>query len=237
LIGHYPVFLLQNGVASPPADGLPSVPSPGSITGMSQGFATPPGKYFAGEQVSLRSSTARASANEMGILIASGALAALAMALVHMNLRLPGHAILKPLLPIMLGLAFVPRRFGGCIAGLGAAATAGLLLMGGWGEIHASAMTSLVLLGPALDVAAGGVHSRAVLIARCAAAGLFANLAALGVKLVAAPLGWESGGGRGFAALWPFGILTFVGFGLLAGALSAAISLAILRRGEWTNRP
>ncbi len=199
---------------------------------MAQGFASPPIRNLSNERVSLRSTASAWSAREIGLLVASGIVATLAMAMIHLNLRVPGHAILKPLLPISLGLAFVPRRVGGCIAGLAAAVTAAMMLLGGWGEIHASSLTSLILLGPALDRAARGNHTRAALVGRSAVAGLFANMAALGVKLVAAPLGWESGGGRGFAALWPFGILTFAACGILAGALGAGICLAALRRGD-----
>ena len=199
--------------------------------------ANPPGQHTAAEPIILRKAGDRISAAEIGIVLASGALATLAMALVHLSIRVPGHAILKPVLPVAFGLALVARPAAGSLAGLGALASAIMLLVGGWGEVHASALTSLVLLGPALDLAERGAHRGTEFIIRGAAAGLVVNLAALGVKLLAAPLGWESGGGRGFAAVRPLGIFTFAICGILAGALCVAIRLAGGYRGELTDAP
>jgi hypothetical protein len=195
-------------------------------------FANPPRQHKGVEPITLRHAGDRISAAEVGILLASGAVATLTMALVHLSIRVPGHAILKPVLPLAFGLAFVARSAAGSLAGIGALASAIVLLVGGWGEVHVSALTGLVLLGPALDLAERGAHRGTEFILRGAAAGLVVNLAALGVKLLAAPLGWESGGGRGFATVWPLGIFTFAICGMLAGALCVAIRLAAGHRAD-----
>jgi hypothetical protein len=204
---------------------------------MSQGFATGPAGKWGAERCSLRASEPPISAVDVAWLLAAAALATAAMAAIHLGLRLPGHAILKPALPIAIGLSLVPRPHAGGIVGLGAAAIAGMLLLGGVGEIHASAIASLVLLGPAIDLAARGTHAKSVLLARFAAAGFAANMMALAIKLAATSFGLESGGGRGFAALWPMSMLSFAACGTLAGLLSAAVCLPFARRGGPDGQP
>ena len=184
------------------------------------------------ELVCLRRQSSRISIGEIALLLAVGAAAAWVMGAIHLSLRVPGHAIFKPLLPMTLGLALVPRKASGSVMGLGAALMSGAMLVGGFGDLRASAMTSLLLLGPALDVAARGTHAKRILLVRFAIAGLVTNLIAVGVKLAATSMGLETGGGRGFFALWPVSLFSFIACGALAGLASAAICLAVSRRGE-----
>jgi hypothetical protein len=202
---------------------------------MAQGSATGPRSDVAGQRVSLRSATGRATAADLAVLLATAGLAAVAVAAIHLSLRMPGHAILKPMLPMAIGLSLVPRRFSGTFVGLAAALIGGVLLVGQWGEIHLSALTSLVLLGPALDVASSGTHARWLLVGRFAAAGLIANMAAMGVKVAAITLSLESGG-RGFVASWPASALSFAACGVLAGLLGSAICLPLARNGSRGTR-
>jgi hypothetical protein len=190
---------------------------------MSQVFTSPPILRLRTDPISLRSRVGRVTARELSVLAVAGGLAALAMAMVHLNLRIPGHAILKPLLPLTFGLVLVPRRAAGCMIAVTAAATTAVLAFGQWGELQLPALTSLVLLGPALDLAARGTHSKGAFLARFALAGCAVNLLAMGSRIVAMALGFSLGGGRGFAALWPFSLFSFVACGALAGILSAAI--------------
>jgi hypothetical protein len=203
---------------------------------MSQVFATPPIPRPGTESIALRSGMQRISTGEIALLLAFGALAALAMGLVHLGLRLPGHAVLKPILPIAIAAAFVPRRASGCVVGLAAGAMAAVMLAGQWGQYQPAALASLVLLGPALDLAARGAHGRSVLLARFAAAGCAANMAAMGVKLLASVVGFESGGG-GFAASWPLPIFSFALCGAFAGLVGAAIALAVRGKNQPTDSP
>jgi hypothetical protein len=199
--------------------------------------ANSPAEYLTSELVNLRPPGTKLSSADLARLMAAGALAALAVALIHMSLRIPGHAIFKPLLPIAIGLARAPRHASGWVAGLGAAAMSGVLLLGPWGHIQVSTFTSLVLLGPAFEWAAQGWHTKGLLYIRFALAGLATNGVAVLVKLTTVSFGFESGGGRGFAALWPVSLFSFLACGAVAGLLAAAICIPRSRRGDSIHRP
>ena len=123
----------------------------------------------------------------------------------------------------------VPRRYAGAMIGASATAFSGLLMVAGWGDIRLSAFTALVMLGPALDLAARGAHSRPVFVMRFALAGLAANMLAMGAKWIAIPLELETGG-RGFLAKWPASAFSFAVCGVLAGLVAAAVGLTRTRR-------
>jgi hypothetical protein len=55
----------------------------------------------------------RATWVEFAFLIGCGVCAALASTVLRMQLRIPGHAVLRAIVPISLGLAVVPRRGAG----------------------------------------------------------------------------------------------------------------------------
>jgi hypothetical protein len=66
------------------------------------------------------------------------------MCFTDFNLQIPGHAILRAVLPMAIGLALVPRKNGGTVMGVAALG----------GELPGlGACTSLALLGPMLDLA------------------------------------------------------------------------------------
>ncbi|MCY2991584.1 MAG: hypothetical protein NTY19_27480, partial [Planctomycetota bacterium] len=89
---------------------------------------------------------------ELGILIAAGGGAAVAVACLDFHLRVPGHAILRAMLPMALGLSLAPRRFGGVVMGCSAYSTTLLLRFAGGPTPGIGAFTSLCLLGPMLDL-------------------------------------------------------------------------------------
>lgn len=158
------------------------------------------------------------------LLVSCGIVATLMVALIDLDLKTPGHAILKGTFPIALGLALVPRRFSGfvisgtCIATLYALRSFPSLELPGGG-----ATTSLILLGPMLDLflwkAKPGINT----YVRFGLAGLLTNALAFSVR-------W---GGKS-ALIGPLGMIkldkwltiapiTYALCGIAAGIVSAAI--------------
>ena len=130
-------------------------------------------------------SAAKLSLAEIAVLALAGFAAATAEAWIHLGLKVPGHAILRAILPMILGLALVPRRGSG--SAMGAFSGVGAILAN-WlpGEgISIAAGIAMILVGPALDVALLGADASHWLYARFALAGVLANLAALSIKVIA----------------------------------------------------
>jgi hypothetical protein len=183
------------------------------------------------------------NSRELAILLACGVLAAMAVAMVTVPLRIPGHAILRAALPMVAGLALVPRRSAGGVMSLGALAAVGVFYFGSIGNLQAAAVTGLLALGPAIDLALRDEPTGWRLYLRLALAGTVANLLAWGVRMMvaiwfAAPLagsgrgggggmGLGGGGGRAvahqFLEFWAAAILTFAVCGAIAGLASAAV--------------
>src|SRR5262245_257129 len=95
----------------------------------------------------------RISTLEIVALLVFGALAAIAVSMIHMSARVPGHAILRAVFPMAAGLALVPRRSSGLVMSAGAILTTAFLRLGNFGEIQSAAFVSLLALGPMLDLA------------------------------------------------------------------------------------
>jgi hypothetical protein len=164
------------------------------------------------------------SVAEIAFLLLCGAFAALAIGFLHLSLRIPGHAILRGVLPMAAGLAFVPRRSAGTVMAIGAGLTSSILSVANVGSFPASAMISVLLLGPVLDLALLGQPKGWWLYARFIVAGIIANILALGFKLVSVQLGFELiGGGEGFAR---FGIGTLLVSYLICGAIAGLLGAA-----------
>src|SRR6476660_4021329 len=81
------------------------------------------------------SRTPAITAAELACLLGCGALAALAVGLIHGSFGVPGVAILRGLLPIALGFAIVPRRSAGTAMSLVACATAASMNAANIGEL------------------------------------------------------------------------------------------------------
>ncbi len=184
----------------------------------------------------------RISASEFALLLACGALAAMAVCGLHLSFRVPGHAILRAVFPMAAGLAIVPRRAAGAVMAASALFTTAALRLGNLGEIQFAALVSLLVFGPMLDLALVGAPVGWKLYTRFAAAGAAANLVAFAVRYAFALLfarggrgntmggGMENNGGFGqlaggldFLSFWPLALLTFTLCGAAAGGVSAAV--------------
>jgi hypothetical protein len=178
----------------------------------------------AGEQLSVR---------ELLIIILAGAAAAVAVAFLPLQIRIPGHAVLKATLPIVCGIALVPRPWVGTMSGLAAMMTAAIFFLLGIGNLQAAAVTSLLVIGPAIDLALRGAKvGSAQLYLRFAFAGLLANLCAFGVRWGIALL--QTGSLHPLhmkqMALWA--LESFSLCGLAAGVISGVLCFRNLARTE-----
>ncbi len=170
---------------------------------------------------------------ETAALLLCGMAAAFAVLLLEFKWRLPGHAILRGVFPMAMGLAMVPRRGAGTVMGLGAIATAAVVLTSGWGEKGLGSLTSLFLVGPLLDLSTRWSTSGKRVYLAFMSAGVLANLAAMSMQVVAKSMGWGGGGGKSLAAWLPLACVTYPTFGAVAGIVSAA---ALFRWGSPSPR-
>jgi hypothetical protein len=160
------------------------------------------------------------------LLLASCGIAAATMVLLlDFNLRLPGHAILRAVFPMALGMACVPRHGAGSVMGLFAAGTWGVFSVlgrhSGFDMKGLGATTSLLCTGPLLDVALRQARQGWRLYAAFVLAGLASNLTALAVQSLAKFAGWDSGGGRSLSAWLAVAAVTYPVCGVVAGWFSA----------------
>lgn len=172
------------------------------------------------------------SAVELACLFACGALAALAVGLLHLSLHIPGHAILRGVLPMAMGLALVPRRWAGIVMAIGAGVTATAMSAGQIGSFPPTALLSVLALGSVLDVALLGGSKGWRLYARFVFGGAAANLLAFALKTAGVQLGIEVV--RGSGRFMSFGSLAFVSY-ILCGALAGFIGAAAWFRNRVDN--
>ena len=169
------------------------------------------------------------TSTETLVLLGCGIVAAVGVLLIEFSLKLPGHAILRAVPPLALGLSLVPRRGAGTVMGIGALATTGVILGAGWGEKGHGATVSLALIGPVLDLAMRSSTGGKRIYGAFISAGMVANLAAFAFQAGSKYFGW-GGGGKPLAAWLPLAIVTYTAFGAAAGLLSAAICF------RWNDR-
>jgi hypothetical protein len=186
---------------------------------------------------SLAGSAAGIRAAELLALIMAGAAAAVASTYLDFGLGIPGHRILFSVFPIALGLALVPRRAAGTVMGGAAMATVGALALAGVRVPGMGGLTSLILIGPFLDVALRHAGSGWRLYAAFVAAGASANVVAFavraGVKLMGVPAkGGGLGGGQPVGTWLTVSVWTYLLAGLLAGLISAAAWFHFRSRAE-----
>jgi len=170
----------------------------------------------------------RVTALELAILGSLGFGAALLSAYGKTGLGLPGHNLLRVIFPMAMGLALVPRHGSGTIMGLGGLAGGALLAVLGPHGLGAGALTGLVLLGLALDVAMLGAGSGRAVYLRFAAAGLGVNLVALAARAALKVSLHEPK----LAAWLPKALVCYPVCGLLAGLISAAVWFRIQARSQ-----
>ena len=159
------------------------------------------------------------------VIVLAGTTAAAASTFLDFSLRVPGHAILRVILPLMAGMALVPRRGAGTAIG-GVALLTGLSFrIGGMtgGELGLGALTSLAVTGPLLDYALRRVSGGPRLYLACGLAGMVSNLLALVVRGTAKGFGWEHAGARSLARWLPQASVTYLLCGLAAGLVCGAL--------------
>ena len=163
-------------------------------------------------------------AAEYAVWMTMGVAAACASVLPDWKLGLPGHAIVRSVFPLAMGLALAPRRGAGSVmSGVG---LLGALLLGTLkfadSQVGLGALTSLALTGPLLDLALKNAQPGWSLYLRVMSAGVATNLLALGVKagekLLTPGRGKRSFGTWLMQAAWTYPL-----FGLLAGIVSACV--------------
>ena len=160
------------------------------------------------------------------LLIVLGALAAVSSAFMDLGLhRIPGHAILRVVFPVALGLAMVPRRGSGTVMGGSALVTAILLRWGGTQNegLGFGAVTSLLATGPILDFALRRADGGWKQYLAFAIGGLTSNLLALVARGTAKAVGFEAPGRRPLGEWLAQASITYVVCGLLAGLISGAV--------------
>ena len=175
----------------------------------------------------------RLTSGELATLLLAGALATVAIAAISPGWRIPGHAILRAALPMVGGMALVPRRFSGIIMAAGAGAAALGFSSFGLGNWQPSALVSLFALGPAIDIAiAGRAATGWRLYARFAIAGILANSLSFTVRF--AQFWFQHDDGRPHT-LTQFNIGVFLSFaacGAVAGLLSAVVCFRSSRNAK-----
>jgi hypothetical protein len=169
-------------------------------------------------------------AREIVVVVLAGLAAAACTMFLDFNLRIPGHAILRAIIPIALGMSLAPRRLSGTL--ITASAFGGVHLFRFGAEPPGQgAMTSLLLAGPVLDAALWQTSPGWRLYARAAAAGLLVNVLAFAVR----------GGGKlasGSLPLRPWSQwlsvapVTYAVCGLLAGLVAAGLWFRWTPRGN-----
>ncbi len=157
------------------------------------------------------------------MLLGAGVGAALSSVFLDISLRMPGHAILRAVFPMALGLALAPRRMGGLVMGAGAMGTVLVIKAGGLGVVGVGALTSLALTGPLLDVALWRARRGWRLYMAFALAGLGSNLAALAVRGGTKYVGLNHVASWPLAAWLPRATVSYAVCGVLAGLISATI--------------
>lgn len=162
-------------------------------------------------------------AAEWALLFLLGASAGMAATLPDFNLRIPGHAVLRSVFPMALGLALVPRRFAGSVMGCSAFTTVGGVWALGFGGIGTGATTSLALMGPFLDVALFAARRGWQFYLGFVLAGLAVNLVALIVRSGFKVFVQTGTSSRGVGEWWSQAIFTYPACGILAGLLSAIV--------------
>ncbi len=165
------------------------------------------------------------SGREWLILFLAGGLAAYASVMVEFGLRIPGHAILRVVFPMAVGLALVPRRGAGLAMGGFAFLTAlGLTGSGISGEpLSFGATTSLTITGPILDWTLRRTNGGWKQYWAFALAGLTSNLIAFAVK--ASSKAFSNGllPHKQLAVWFPKAVVTYTICGILAGLISGSV--------------
>lgn len=160
---------------------------------------------------------------DAAVFLLAGFTAALCVQFLDFSLRIPGHAILRSVVPVTLGMALAPRRLSGTLIGTSALASAVLLRRLGAEGVGMGAFTSLLAIGPMLDVALWQTRGGKAIFLRCAVAGIVANMAAFAIRGGGKMAQLDSIKMRPLADWLSIAPLTYVACGLLAGLAGALL--------------
>ena len=166
------------------------------------------------------------TAAEMACLIGLGLVAGVAAVLPDGSPKIPGHAILRSILPCALGLALVPRRGAGTIIAASAwISVLGVVLLGRQ-MLGIGASVSLTITGPLLDLALFFTPRRSnktwPLHLAFVIAGAGANLLAFAARAASKGWGWDLSGKP--LEFWaPAAIASYVACGVAAGLISGLL--------------
>lgn len=170
---------------------------------------------------------------EFAVLMLAGLGTAASVHFLDFSVRIPGHAILRSIIPIALGIAAVPRPLSGTMIGMGAlASTWGFRFLGAEG-VGMGALTSMALAGPILDVALRKARPGWDVYVRCALAGLSINALAYLVRF-----GGKASGvaisTRPLEQWWSGAAVSHLACGIIAGLISAGVAFP---RGDHDPEP
>jgi len=181
----------------------------------------------------------RLQAAELLLLMGAGVAAGVTTAFFDFGLRIPGHAIIRAVFPMALGLALAPRRGGGMVMGASALGSALVINVGGFAAIGFGALTSLTLTGPFMDLALWGVKRGWRLYLGFALAGLASNLVALVVRAAPKWIGADHAIHRPLAEWLVPAMGTYAVCGVLAGLISACawFQFAADKRSDANSEP
>ncbi len=174
----------------------------------------------------------RAVAVELVALGLCGVGAAVLTSVWHTGLRLPGHAILRAVFPMALGMALAPRRGGGTVMGLSAGLSSVALRSLHIGHLGVGATTSLFLLGSLFDLFLARVRNRRGIVFGLALAGMTANMAAYVVRGGFKWAAVQGAGGRPLDEWWLVALGSYLLCGLAAGLLSGLLCFRSVSRAE-----
>jgi len=183
-------------------------------------FAVREGLIGAARFPAIARSQQRISAVELLLLASCGVASATAIAFVKLSLRIPGHSIVIAALPMVLGLSLAPRQFAGVVMSASALGTSLLLSRIGFATFGSGAFTSLVILGPMMDLALRRARSGWRVYAALVAAGLATNVLALASRAASKILGLDAAA-RPFDSWWLQASVTYTLSGIVAGLLGA----------------
>ncbi|QDU89848.1 hypothetical protein Pla175_32440 [Pirellulimonas nuda] len=193
---------------------------------MTESGSWPYGDYWRASRLrpALAGGAAGLWSREAALLAVAGVLAACAVTFLPTPIRAPGHAILKATLPIVAGVALAPRLWAGSLCGAAAAASTGLMLGLGLGNLQPAAVAALLAIGPAIDLAMRGAGRGGwTLYLRFALAGLAANLFAFAVRWGVAWLALDGARLHTMQQIGPGALASFALCGLAAGLVSGVL--------------
>jgi hypothetical protein len=161
------------------------------------------------------------TAAELTALVILGASAAFWSAFIRLPLRIPGSSLAYAVLPIAVGFAVVPRKLAGTTMSASAVLTASIMTATGFNSFGIGAMTSLLAIGPLLDLAVTRMRSGWRLYAGFVAAGVMANLLAFSLRGGSKLFGFDAPGLRPLDDWLSQAAVTYLLAGGLAGLLNA----------------